>query len=525
MSSTAAATRIAALSAQAEQYAAQGGFAQAIACHETVLALAPGRVASLLELSYLHSLAGHYRAAEDYILRAHHSAEASAAQRVQMIARLRTFNAIPALREALQRIGPPSRMPVPALITAASHLTYANLPEQAIVYLDEARRADPDYPPTLLARAQVLMYLGRFDDAEQDVVRAQRRAPEIAQSYWLRATLSRQTPERNGAQAIRRELGRPGRSAADNALLEFALHKTLDDLGDFDGAWQALLRGCAHKRGTLDYDAARTRQLFDALQALPPLASSAPAEISDHSARPLFIVGMHRSGTTLLEQMLCGSNQVKGIGELYDFTSAMRHATDHHCRGVLDEEIVRRAGAIDLAVAGQRYLRSTAWRVDGQACFTDKLPSNFLNLGFIAAALPQARILHMVRDPVETCFSNLRELFSEANPYSYDLHELGQYHRLYQRLMAHWHQRLPGRVLDVSYARLLREPEAVMREVAAFCGIDYAPAMLSTQGRQRGVVTASAVQVRATPKLQEQPKWAPYAAGLQPLMAALDSVS
>jgi len=520
MNTVANASLIAALGAQAEQHAAAGFFEQAIACHLRILELAPGRVDSLLQLSYLHSLAGHYRAAEQCLQRAQASPQASQAQLLGMVARLRTFNDIPALLDVLRRVGPASRMPVPGLITAASHLTYANLPEQAIAYLDEARRADPDYPPTLLARAQVLMYLGRFDEAEQDIVRSQRRAPEIAQGYWLRAALGRQTRERNGAQAIRRELARAGRMPADKALLEFALHKTLDDLGDHDQAWQALMRGCAHKRGTLDYDPARTQRLFDALHALPPLPV-APAVSG--SARPIFIVGMHRSGTTLLEQMLCGSPQVKGIGELYDFTSAMRHATDHHCRGVLDEEIVRRAPTADLAAAGRRYLGSTAWRLQGQACFTDKLPSNFLNVGFIAAALPQARILHMVRDPMETCFSNLRELFSDANPYSYDLGELADFHQRYRALMAHWHARLPSRILDVSYARLLREPEAVMAEVAAFCEVDYTPAMLSTEGRARGVVTASAVQVRARPQVEPRPKWAPYAPQLAALAERLAS--
>jgi len=520
MNSMADATRIGALAAQAEQHAAQGDYSRAIGCHQAILELAPGHVDSLLQLSYLYSLAGHYRAAEAWIQHAWSSARATPQQLAGMIPRLRTFNDIPALRAVLQRLGPPARMPIPALITAASHLTYANLAEEAVAYLDEARRADPDFPPTLLARAQVLMYLGRFDEAEEDIVRAQRRAPEIAQSYWLRATLRRQTRDRNGAQAISRELARGGRSPADKALLEFALHKTLDDLGEHDAAWQALTRGCALKRGTLDYDDAANQRLFDALQAMPSLPS-ADATGKMPGARPIFIVGMHRSGTTLLEQMLCGSPQVRGIGELYDFTSAMRHATDHHCRGVIDEEIVRRAPGADLAAAGQRYLRSTAWRLSGEACFTDKLPSNFLNLGFIARALPQARILHMVRDPVETCFSNLRELFSDANPYSYDLGELAGFHNRYQRLMAHWHARLPGQILDVSYARLLREPEAVMREVAAFCSAAYTPDMLRSEGRNRGVVTASAVQVRSRPQALERPKWAPYAQALAPLIERL----
>jgi hypothetical protein len=230
---------------------------------------------------------------------------------------------------------------------------------------------------------------------------------------------------------------------------------------------------------------------------------------------------MHRSGTTLLEQLLDGHGDVKGVGELYDFTSQMRYATDHHCRGVIDATVVERAGSVDFEAVGRGYLEKMEWRLGGERHFTDKLPSNFLNVGFICRALPQAKILHMVRDPVETCFSNLRELFSDANPYSYDQIELADYYKQYRRLMAHWHQACPGRILDVDYAELTRDPETVMRRVAAFCGLEYEAGMLDIAARKRGVATASAVQVRQGIVARESPKWAPYETYLQPLIQAL----
>ena len=127
----------------------------------------------------------------------------------------------------------------------------------------------------------------------------------------------------------------------------------------------------------------------------------------------------------------------------------------------------------------------------------------------------------MVRDPVETCFSNLRELFSEANPYSYDQQELAAYFLQYQRLMRHWHAVFPGRIHDVDYAALTRDPESTLRGVAEFCGLPFEPPMLDLQQRKRGVATASAVQVRARIVVQEQPKWLPYADYLQPMIKAL----
>ena len=278
------------------------------------------------------------------------------------------------------------------------------------------------------------------------------------------------------------------------------------------------MQGCAAKRARLSYDIQRTQRLFDALHRVSP---GAPPVTNVAARVPIFIVGMHRSGTTLLEQMLAGHSQVRAIGELYDFVSAMRHATDHHCRGVIDETIVERAAQTDLSIAGERYLQSVEWRAGERRFFTDKLPSNFHNIGFIVRALPQAKILHMVRDPVETCFSNLRELFSDANPYSYDMSELADYFRRYRGLMTAWHEKFPGRILDVHYAQLVAEPESELRRVADYCGIEFEPAMLSLETQRRSVVTASAVQVRNEIQVRERPKWAPYERWLQPLIAHL----
>ncbi|MBK6923936.1 MAG: sulfotransferase [Thermomonas sp.] len=481
---------------------------------------APADAASWIQLSYAESFLGHYRGARTAALSAAGCRVASAGVAADVTARLRTFNEARALRDYLGLIGPPSRMPIPLLLAAAAQSSYLNEQTSALLLLDEARRADPDYPSTLIARAQVLTYLGRFAEAESELDRSQRRAPQIALGWLVRANLRRQTKDANHVAVIRAQLAKPGRSPADVAYLALALHKELDDLGEHDAAWTALEQACGAKRSLLKYDVADSRDLVDMLVAspVPPVLPRA----DDGAARvPVFIVGMHRSGTTLLEQLLDGSPQVHGVGELYDFTSAMRYATDHHCKGVIDRTIVERAGDVDFGEVGQRYLDGMAWRLGDERCFTDKLPSNFLNIGFICRALPQARILHMVRDPVETCFSNLRELFSDANPYSYDQRELADYYLQYRRLMAHWHAAYPGRILDVDYAELTRDPAGVMRMVAAFCGIDYLDAMSDPRSSGRAVATASAVQVRDRVVRRDVPKWAPYAKHLQPLVAAL----
>lgn len=509
---------------QAHRHADNRDWDQAKACFNAILEQRPDDPAVLTQLSYICSLAGQYRAARAAALRAGASrAPMTPAVLKQLLPRLRTFNEAAAFHRLLDRLGPPQRMPIPMLLACAAQLSYFNEQERALAYLDHARDADPDYPSTLMARGQVLTYMARFDEAERDLLRSQARAPEFPQVYWLLSRLKRQTSASNHVAAIREQLARPGRRPVDVAMLGYALHKELDDLGEYAGAAEALETACRAKRSTLQYESAESRRLVDALVAFEPPATAARQPNDVPGARtPLFIVGMHRSGTTLLEQLLDGHSQVQGVGELYDFTAQMRYATDHHCRGVIDATIVERAGGADFGEVGRGYLAALEWRLGSGRAFTDKLPSNFLNLGFICSALPQARILHMTRDPVEVCFSNLRELFSEANPCSYDQLEMAAYYRQYQRLMAHWRQHWGNRILDIDYTALTRDPEAVMRRVTAFCGLEFEPAMMALGERKRGVATASAVQVRQGIVARDQPKWKPYEAYLQPLIKALD---
>lgn len=487
-----------------------------------MLALQPGNAELLIQLSYMESGAGNYRAARQAIIDAAARPPRQAEAMGDLMARLRTFNEAQVLDGLIHRLGPIDRIPIPLLIQAGAQWSYLNEQARALRLLDEAKRGDPDYPPTLLARTQVLTYLGRVDDAQSDIDRVIRRAPQIAQAHWLRARLRKQTHDANHVSQIRQELQRPNRSPGDLSLLAFALHKELDDLGDVAGAWTALSDACRAKRATLPYGSDDSRRLVDALVQLPADKSAAPApDALGSPPMPIFIVGMHRSGTSLLEQLLSGHEDVLATGELYDFTCAMRYGANHHCRGVIDQEIVARAGQVDFEEVGRRYLDGVAWRLNGQRLFSDKLPSNFLNIGFICRALPQAKILHLVRDPMETCFSNLRELFSDANAYSYDMAELADYFLQYRRLMAHWHERFPGRILDVRYDALTGDTDAAMREVAAFCGLDYRESMSDPDANRRAIATASAMQVRGGVVRRREPKWWPYREQLAPLAEAL----
>ncbi|WP_330946706.1 sulfotransferase [Thermomonas sp. LB-4] len=484
------------------------------------LALVPPQSARLwLELSYAESFLGHYRAARAAAGRAKGLPLHTRDDVADLIARLRTFNDAEGVRKVARGLLEAPRADAGLLATSAVQLSNLNDHALAFECAGRAVAIDPSSIAARMARGQMRAQHGDIPGAEDDFNWCVRRIPGLMPAWWALSRLRRQTVESNHAGELRMLLSRVGLGAADVAYGAFALHKELDDLGDVAGAWQALQQGCTAKRSMLRYDAADTRALIDALleAPCPPRPSTACTEESV----PIFIVGMHRSGTTLLEQLLDASGQVLGVGELYDFTSALREATDHHCRGVIDRVVVARAGQVNLPEVGRRYMAGVAWRLGGMRFFTDKLPSNFLNTGFICRALPQAKILHLVRNPLETCFSNLRELFSDANPYSYDQQELADYFLQYRRLMSHWHGMFPGRILDVSYSRLVQDPEATMREVAAFCGIEYRDSMRDPRSSRRSVATASAVQVREGVVRRERPKWEPYAAYLHPLIDAL----
>jgi hypothetical protein len=484
------------------------------------LALAPDAGETMLELSYVESLAGNHRQARDWTLRAAQAAPGSTSVLHSLVRRLRTFNEVPRLREVAAMLLRQRPAPTHLLLECARQLSNLNDFGLALDCAEAAVQGSPADVSALLLRGQLLANHGRTAEAARDFENALSRRPDAAIGWWMLARLARQTPASNHLASLRRQLAGPGLRPEAAAILARALHKELDDLGEHAQAWDALETMCRARRATEPYDAGESRRLFDALAAwTPPAAVPAPAQQAGPT--PVFIVGMHRSGTTLLEQLLSASPQVLGLGELNDFTCAMRLATDHYCKGALDRTMVQRAHAVDFRLLGQTYLDGLAWRLGDEPVFTDKQPANFLNVGFIAHALPHARIVHMVRDPVETCFSNLRELFSEINQHSYDQQDMADYFVAYRRLMAHWHRLLPGRILDVDYARLTSDPETVLREVADFCGIDYVDAMRSTEGNDRAVSTASSIQVREGVLRRSRPKWAPYAARLQPLVAGL----
>jgi hypothetical protein len=258
--------------------------------------------------------------------------------------------------------------------------------------------------------------------------------------------------------------------------------------------------------------------LFASLKrlALPPF-EPAPQD----GTGLIFIVGMFRSGTSLIERVLGGHPDVVDGGETWQLSACLRQATDHDSMRVLDATIVARAPAADFAEVRSRMLRYAAWRSSAKPWLTEKLPSNFLNLGFILHAFPEARIVHMRRDPMDTCFSNLRTFFSGAAAYACDPMDMADYYLRYLDLMAHWHTLAPGRILDVEYGAFVADADRQARRLLEYCGLEYRTEILELDRRSGTSATASAAHVRRGVLKDRGQAWKPYAAHLDAMREAL----
>ena len=231
---------------------------------------------------------------------------------------------------------------------------------------------------------------------------------------------------------------------------------------------------------------------------------------------------MYRSGTTLVEQMLSVSNDVHSAGELQNWMASTRAATGAHMVDPLDPRYLSRLGEMPHRKIGQNYVDGTEWRLQGAKFVTDKLPSNFLAIDSIMKGLGNAKVLHMRRNPLETSFSSLREVYAgKSNGFSYNQLELADYYVAYDRLMREFSHRYSDRIMDVEYAQLVEAPSETMQRISDFLGVGFRDEMADPRNSRRPVSTASSVEVRSTVSARKVAKYVPYIAHLGPLRERL----
>ena len=375
--------------------------------------------------------------------------------------------------------------------------------------------ADPAPPLSAFFQATLELFCGNLDEAEGLLESCIRSAPDMASAHWTLSKLRRQTTTNNHVDRLRRQIRSKREGDESLPYLLFALFKELDDIGETKEAWQALVHGCLSWRRSVRYDIDRDLAGMEGLaNAFPqPLAAPRPAE---DGSRPVFIVGLPRSGTTLVERILSGHSDVHACGELDDLPATMVLSA-----GGLHFDIPAAADAKRIADAepsamARRYSENTAWRANSRSRLTDKRPNNFLYIGAINRTMPHARIIHVHKQPLGGCFSLLKEFFGGRYNYSYRLNELAAYHNGYRRLMQHW-QDSGHEFLDVSYERLVAQPEAEARRILGYCELDWQEQCVRTERTGGVIATASVAQARAAVSTEYVEGWKRYEPGLEGL--------
>jgi tetratricopeptide (TPR) repeat protein len=396
---------------------------------------------------------------------------------------------------------------------------------EALAAAERAVALDPGEAEAHTALGICLQDYGRFEEAEAAFRRALALKPDNATALYHLANLGQAELGDAELERMQAMLARPRLERETRVGLNFALGTAFDGRGDYDRAFAFFRAGNELRAAQHPFDLAVTERLIDDIIAMFDAAFFAQHEgFGQESDRPVFVLGMPRSGTTLVEQILASHPEVHGAGELNASSRVLDLLHGHpgvaasglpYPRNLplLDRDSARRLGAFFLERLGKDA--GDARRV------TDKAPGNFVHIGLIAYLLPRTRIIHCMRDPIDTCLSCYFQNFLEPIPFAYGLDRLGGYYRLYERLMAHWRKLRPAALLDVQYEALVAEPEPWTRRILEFCDLPWNDASLRFFAAERAVQTASFWQVRQPIYQSSVARWRHYERHLGPLFQAL----
>ncbi|MFH0934229.1 MAG: sulfotransferase, partial [Pseudomonadota bacterium] len=400
--------------------------------------------------------------------------------------------------------------------------TEASRPEQAEAEFDRALALDPDSDEALLGLGHLCVENGDLERAEELFRRSLALKPDnVPARIQLIQTAKVKPGDENFAALL--ELQRGGDQLSDNRKLSlhFALGKCYDDTKDYDKAFPNYLAGCKIKRARFDYKPdASARQFAELAEIFSKDYIDKLRGSGNPSDLPIFVLGMPRSGTTLTEQIIASHPDVYGAGELPDLLRVAHRKT--HPDTTSFPENLRYLDQATLSAWGNEYVAGLRARAPDAKHITDKMPANFLAVPLIHLMLPNAKIIHVNRNPVDTCVSCFTRLFHRKQEHTYDLAELGRYYADYARMMDHWRKVLPrGAFLDIVYEDIVADQEGQARRLLEFCGLEWDDACLDFHKTKRQVRTASVTQVRQPIYTSSVERWRKYEKFLGPLLDEL----
>ena len=386
-------------------------------------------------------------------------------------------------------------------------------------WFEKAVSKRSEYPPFMLNLANNYVYVGRLREAEKLLDKIVAIQPNSPQAHWSLAG-ARKANDDSHIAAMRQMLDVEGLPPRVQAFYYYGIGKELEDLEAWDEAFEAFRMGANARRQTVEYDEAAEIEMFDFLEE-----NFDPAWIEDgtghDSAAPIFVLGQPRTGTTLIERIIGSHSQVHSAGELQQFSLAARRLSNHKDPKRFSVGFFKASMGIDASKVGALYLESSE-RMRGNAPrFVDKLPQNYLLIPMIIKAFPNAKIVHLTRNPMDACFASYKQLFADAYLHSYNLEEMARHHCRYLHLMGVWRDRFPGRFFDIAYERTVQDLETHARQLIEYLELPWEDACLRFHEQDKAVSTASAVQVREPVHTRSIDRWRRYEKQLEPLRAEL----
>ena len=392
-------------------------------------------------------------------------------------------------------------------------------PEEAVARYETALAIEPDYAEAHNNLANALDELGRQEDAVAHYQKALTIKPDYAEAHRHLAKLK---PELERVSLLQKLLEEPAATDIDAMHYQFALGDIHHDAARFDEAFEHYDKANALKRGAISYDAQQYSDYADRLiEGYSQDYFQGIAAIGSDSELPVFIIGMPRSGTTLIEQIVSSHPEVYGAGELAVLGNIERAIVEEFATLDPYPSCMRSHSQSIVPRAARQYLEEIVGRSDGEQRVTDKAPGNFARIGLIKTLFPEARIIHCRRDALDTCTSIYLNYFVEGQDYAYELTELGQHYLDYEKLMAHWESLFPSGILGVHYEELVTEQEAVSRRLIEYLGLEWDVRCLDFHENKRAVRTASSAQVRRPMYTHSISRWKQYEKHLAPLIAML----
>jgi tetratricopeptide (TPR) repeat protein len=402
-------------------------------------------------------------------------------------------------------------------------LTKSGRYEEAVQAFQVALEKQPDHGGSLAGLGHLLKTIGRQEEAVETYRNCIRAYPGFGEAYWSLANLKTFRFTNEEVTTMEAHVDNENLLEETRVNFNFALGKAYEDRKDYDVAFSYYEHGNSLRRMNESYDPVQTELIHERIIAtFNADFLQKNTDLGDPDQAPIFVVGLPRSGSTLIEQILASHSQVEGTHELPDLARVIRTINQQNPEGVSYPEALQNSSAKELMELGRQYLESTQRHRTGKPYFTDKMPNNFPSIGLLHLILPNAKIINARRQPLDSCVGSYKQLFFKGQAFTYDLVELGEYYLQYQRMMDHWHSVLPGKVLDVHYEDMVTDQECQTRRLLEHCGLPWEEACLAFYETERAVNTASSEQVRQPIYTGSLNSWRRFESHLEPLIEVLE---